>query len=111
MKAKMQYLAKAILPSLIVCLIAGCGKPLEEAVVGTWKDKNHSGEYTVIQQDHTVALVAPGRSVSGRWEKISNDHLRLDLGVTFLHMEKIKISGDRMTFQSDGMESTLIRQK
>lgn len=95
----------------LATLLAGCGKPLEQAIIGTWIDEDHPGEYAKFLPDHTFVMGNSATSFKGKWEKVSDDQLRLDLGVKFIRFEKIRITGNRMKFWSDGVETSCIRRK
>jgi len=104
---------RAVTLLLIALLITGCSKPIEEEIIGKWKDDRG---YIEFFQDYTYIMFDGNKQFSGRWTKAGDDRIKGEftvIGTTAILMfENINVSGDKMSLSINGSSpATLTRDK
>ncbi len=106
------FLYPAIL-MLSAILLAGCSKPIEEAIIGKWGEGKHVN--FEFFHDNTFLFNDGSKQLSGRWMMVGDDRIKADIPVfgttVTLVFEDIEISGNKMTLTSKGKKGTLNRIK
>jgi len=95
-------------------LLTGCSRVFNDPIVGQWEDTETSDRFEFLS-DHTFTITSHGVGVSGKWSKIGNGRIKLDVvrqgTPTFIMMEDVSISGDEMKGTILGKAGTARRLK
>jgi len=103
-----------IISLVATTLLTGCARVFNDPIVGQWEDTETSDRFEFLS-DHTFTITSHGVGVSGKWSKIDNGRIKLDVvrqgTPTFIMMEDVNISGDKMKGTILGRAGTARRLK
>jgi hypothetical protein len=110
MKVKLRMMRLAISTTMILMLllVSGCGKSLQQKLVGTWQD--HENNIVEFFEDGSlnINLSKPEsngiKELSGKWLILQDGRVKLEfsiLGIISTQVYDIKVNGKEMIWASD----------
>jgi hypothetical protein len=112
----MRHIRVAVSIALLLIFSNGCTKPLENAIIGKWKEEGQQREMEYFA-DKTFSFSEGSQPIiGGIWTALSEHRIKLDPKVGGLTaapfvFENVQVSGDHLTLMAFGKRVTLIREK